>query len=285
MPVVLRNQQSAVVDALRASRNADDELSRIKENSLEEQRNQLLKLVESANWRYGPADLIATFPHHLLCKSPAGELVQVEWHREQGGVYNLGRSVVHEMSVPVADLGAELMETARSAVDQILSEQPEAAEPMLRTIAEALDAGGSLQRRVVNEITLRSLARDAWWHHVVGERDDIVDRMPSPIIEGDDAIDRSINEMLIFLREEASVASKSLRSLESYDIAKDIDTLAHDIAEDIGRAVSALASVESSKNHEEAVKTYEAVVSVAPRLLNGIEFLKELTDTAQTTEA
>lgn len=282
MPVILKNQQSAVVDALRAARNADDEISRLKENSLEEQRKSLLRLVEASDWRYGPADLIATFPHHLLCKSPAGELVQVEWLRNDGG-YVLGRSVVHEMATPVADLGAELMETARSAVDQILSDNFEAASPMLETIAEALDAGGDLQRRVVNEMTLRSLNRDAWWHHVVGEREEIADRIPEPQLEGEDAVARSVTEMLFFLREEASTASTALRSLANTNIAKDLDTIAHDIAEDIERAVNALVGVDTN-NQEEATKIYEAVVSVTPRLLNGIEFLKELTDT-ETTEA
>ena len=76
MAVVLKNQ---VVDQLRASRSADDAISRIQENSLEQQRKRLVSLVESPNWRFGPAELLATFPHHLVAKDPAGNVVQVEW--------------------------------------------------------------------------------------------------------------------------------------------------------------------------------------------------------------
>ena len=282
MPVILKGQQAAVVDALRASRNADDEISRLKENSLEAQRTNLLSLVEAGDWKFGPAELVATFPHHLLCKSPQGELVQVEWSSREDG-YSLGRAVVHEINTPVADLGAELMETARSAVDMLIEGDSESAQPMITTLAETLDSGGSLQRRVTNEIAIRSLNRNAWWHHVV-EGATSPDRIPNPQTEGADALDRSINDLLFFLKEEASVVTKALRSLSNMNIAKDVDALACDVAEDVERAVSVLASV-SNKNQEEALQIYEAVASATPRLLNGIEFLRKLTTNNDTTAA
>lgn len=283
MPVVLKSQQAAVVDALRAARNADDELSRIKENSLEAQRFALLKLVEAANWRYGPAELLATFPHHLVCKAPNGSLVQVEWARGTDG-YSLGRATVHETATPVADLGRELMETARTAVDLVLAEDYESVESMIGTITEALDAGGDLQRRVSNEITLRSLTRNAWWHHVVGDRAGIEEQIPQPQIEGDDTLNRSVTDLLVFLKEAAAGASSALRTLANTDIAKDVETIAQDIAEDTRRAIAALVGI-NKKNQEETVQIYEAVVSTTPRLLNGIEFLKELTQETPTAEA
>lgn len=277
MPIQLKSQKSAVVDALRSARNADDELSRLKENSWETQRTELVRLVEGANWRYGPAELLATFPHHAVAKAPNGNLVQVEWKRGEDGSVSLGRAVIHETVTPVADLGQELMETARSAVDTILSGELEAAQPMINTIAEALDSGGDLSRRLDTEVTLRSLTRNAWWHQVVGVREGLEDKIPAPVTEGEDFVSRSINDLLLFLKESATEASDAMRALSDSDSEGDIESLARDIAEDASRAISALVAADSSKQ-EEALKVYEAVIATTPRLLNGIEFLKDLVD-------
>lgn len=272
MPVVLKSQQAAVVDALRAARHADDELSRIKENSLEAQRVALASLIESSDWKFGPAQLLATFSHHLVCKDGNGNLVQVEWERKDNS-YVLGRATVHESATPVADLGHELMETARLTVDLILNEDYETAQPMIGALTEALELGGDLHRRVSNEITLRSLTRSAWWHNEVGDREGIVEKIPHPQTEGEDAVNKSVDCLLIFLKESATEISAVLRALAKSNLTKDVESLASDIAEDTGRAISALMGVHTP---EEKVKMYEAVMSTAPRLLNGIEFLKEL---------
>lgn len=281
MSIVLKSQSSVVVDALRASRNADDTLSKLRENSWENRRSNLVALVEAANWRHGPAALLATFDHHVVAKSPNGALIQVEWSTDSDGNYKLGRSVVHETNTPVADLGQELMETARSAVDHILNEDFDTAQPMIVTIAEALDVGGDLQRRVNNEVTLRSLTRNAWWHHVVGIREDVEARIPAPQIEGDDCVAKSIHEMLSFLKEAAAEASDAIRALAQTDYAKDIETLARDVAEDTERAITALMGADTTKDNE-SLQLYEAVMSAAPRLLNGIEFLKSLVTEDET---
>ena len=278
MPVILKSQ---VVDSLRAARNADDELSRLKESSWENYRSHLTSLVESSGWKHGPAELLATFDHHLVAKSPSGDLVQVEWSKDKEGNFKLGRATVHETAVPVADLGAELMETAKAAVDAILQEDYDDAENMIATIAEALDAGGDLQRRVVNEVTVRSLTRDAWWHTIVGQHDGVEDQIPSPQTEGDDAVARSSNDLLFFLKEAAGEISNLLKSLANSEVAKDLESVARDIAEDTQRAVSALAGVDSSRQ-DEALSIYEAVVTATPRLLNGLEFLRELNQSTST---
>ena len=280
MAVVLKSQQNNVVDALRAARNADDELTRLQENSWENQRKQLTKLVEASNWRYGPAQLIATFDHHLVAKAPNGSLVQVEWEQNEDG-YHLGYAAVHKTATPVADLGHELMETARSAVDQILEEDFDGVQNKIATIAEALDAGGDLQRQVNTEITVRSLTRDAWWHQVVGVREGIESKIPAPQTEGENAIESSVADLLQFLRESATDASNTLRALADTEIADDIESLARDVAEDTERAVSALVGIDTDRQ-EEALKVYEAVMNTTPRLLNGIAFLKELTQSNRT---
>jgi hypothetical protein len=275
MAVILKTQKSAVVDALRAARNADDEFSRLRENSWEKRQADLTRLVESPDWRYGPAELIATFPHHALAKASTGAVVQVEWTYSKNEGVTLGRTVVHEMATPVADLGQELMETAKAAVDHILDEEFDDAQPMIATIAEALDSGGDLQRRVQNEITIRSLKRDAWWHQVVGIREGIEEMIPQPEMEDDEGIAKSVNSLLIFLKEAAGDAATAIRALDAADNSADLASLAGDIAEDINRAVTTLSGA-NLRNHEEALQLYEAVMAATPRLLNGIAFLNEL---------
>jgi len=276
MPVVLKSQRSAVVDALRASRNADDVFSRLRENSWERRRETLVALVEASDWKHGPAELLATFDHHAVVKSANGSLVQVEWLVDDDGDFSIGRSVVHETNTPVADLGQELMETARSAVDLISSGQLEEAQIMITTIAEALDVRGDLQRRINTEVTVRSLTRDAWWHQAVPQLEGLENVIPMPRTEGDDIIAKSVNDLLIFLKESAVEAIEAMRLLADSDVEKDIETLAQDVAEDVERAISALMSTESTSQEDEALQVYEAVMTAAPRLLSGIEFLKEL---------
>lgn len=277
MAVVLREQKAAVVENLRASRQVDDILSRLQANSWENQRRELVKLVESPNWKYGPAELLATFSHHLLVKSPAGEIVQVEWKFNPDDFnYELGRATVHKSPQPVSDLGFEVMETAKAAVDLILAEDFDGVQPMIASMAEALDARGDLQRQIQNDVTVRSLKRAAWWHSVVGERDGIEEGLPQPRTEGEDAIGRSIDDLLAFLKNAGRRLAESVRVLEArQELDRGVESLTQDIAEDVRRAIDALINVNRS-DFEEAVQIYEAVMSAVPQLLNGIAYLDEV---------
>jgi len=273
MPVVLKHQ---VLDQLRASRAADDTFARLRENSWEVQRNKLVRLVESTSWRFGPAELLATFPHHCVAKDPAGNIVQVEWSTGDGGNIHLGRAVVHESTTPVSDLGHEVMETAKAAVDKILDEDYASATPMIASIAEALDVGGDLQRQIHTEVTMRSLTRDAWWHRVVGLREGIEEQIPAPTV---DDYQRSTTDLLVFLKEQASSLSVATRQLDGSDFALDVEALARDLAEDVTRAISALLDLDR-RDADSVVSVYEAVMTATPQLLNGIAFLNELNDGA-----
>jgi len=276
MAVVLKSQ---VVDHLRAARAADDTLAKLQENSWENQRKSLVRLVESANWRHGPAELLATFDHHLIAKSPSGDVVQVEWSRDGEGEFHLGRANVYESATPVSDVGHEVMETALAAVDRILDEDVEGVTPMLASVTEALDAGGDLQRRITNEVEVRNLSRDAWWHPVVGLREGVEEQIPEPNL-GD--VQQSATDLLAFLKEQTASLSLTARQLDGVDSSIEVETLARDIAEDLERAVSALVNVDRRQD-DEVTKIYEAVVSAAPKLLSGIAFLNELTSSADET--
>lgn len=275
MAVALKN---TVVDQLRAARSVDDAMSRLRENSWEVQRSNLLRLVESTSWRFGPAELIATFDHHLLAKAPNGDIVQVEWARDNDGL-TLGRAVVHESATPVADLGYEVMETARSAVDRILDEDYDGVTPMIASIAEALDAGGELQRQISNEVTVRSLTRHAWWHDMVGLDEDVVERLPDVTPED---INRSTTDLLVFLKEQASALAVTARQLDSVGVSQEIESLATDVAEDVHRAISALMNLDRRRTGE-VTKIYEAVMTAAPQLLSGIAYLTQLSEDSEKT--
>ena len=273
MPVVLRNQKSAVIEALRAARNVDDEFSRLRSNSWEEHQIRLSKLVESRDWRHGPAELLATFPHHVLVRAPFGALLRVEWKiNPTDSSYELGRVTLFEVATPASDLGRELMETAKTAVDLILDERIEEVQPMISTMAEALDAGGSLQNRIVSELTLQTLQRKAWWHAIVGEREKIEELLPEPTVEGENALQNSIEKLLNVLKEAARDMIAAVRKLDAIKLDPGIEAVVKDIAEDVRFAIKVLAEQE---NNEEALNIYETVMSAAPRLFNGIAFIIE----------
>lgn len=273
MAVALKN---TVVDQLRAARSVDDAMSRLRENSWEVQRSGLLRLVESTAWRYGPAELIATFDHHLLAKAPNGDIVQVEWSRDDDGL-NLGRAVVHESATPVSDLGYEVMETARYAVDKILDEDYDGVTPMIASIAEAMDAGGELQRQISNEVIVRSLTRRAWWHDAVGLDEDVIEHLPDVTPED---INRSTTDLLAFLKEQASALAITARRLDSVGVSREIESLATDVAEDVHRAISALMNLDRRRTGE-VTKIYEAVMTAAPQLLSGIAYLTQLSENSE----
>lgn len=270
MAVVLK---STVVDQLRAARSADDVLSRLRENSWETHRSALVRMVESTEWKFGPAELLATFDHHVLAKTSNGNIVQVEWSAADGRIH-LGRASVHESATPVADLGYEVMETARSAVDKILDEDFDGATPMITSIAEALDVRGELQRQIVNEVLVQSITRRAWWHDVVGLQEDAAEKLST--LSTDD-VQRAATDLLAFLKEQASVLSTSARQLGTKSPKPEVETLASDIAEDVQRAVTALLNLDR-RQVAEVQKIYEAVMTAAPQLLSGIAYLKKLSE-------
>lgn len=271
MPLAIKN---SVVDQLRAARSANDAISRLRENSWEVRRTSLLRLVESTEWRFGPAELIATFDHHALAKAPNGDIVQVEWAHNDDGSISLGRAVVHESATPVADLGHEIMETARTAVDKILDDNFDAATPMIASITEALDSGGDLQRQINNEVLVQSLTRRAWWHDVVGLDEATTEQLPAVNTED---VQRSATDLLAFLKEQATLLSQTARQLDGKKTGQEIESLATDVAEDVQRAITALLNLDR-RRVAEVTKIYEAVMTATPQLLSGIAFLTHLSE-------
>jgi hypothetical protein len=273
MPVQLK-RTSSVIESLRASRRAVDEADRLRHRSLEEATQAVRKLVEQSDWKHGPAELIATFQHHAVCRTTRGNLVRVEWHQSDDH-YTLGNAKAFESQTPAVDIGSELFATARAAAQKILEDETTDLAPMIASITEALDTTGDLRRRIDTELALRSIKRDAWWHGIVADALEVLISPPAPRTEGAELIANSARDLATALRAAASSAATALRALDETSPDAGLTNLAQDIAHDITNATSALMSADTA-NETELVGVYETVHSVASYLLSGAEFLTRL---------
>lgn len=277
MPVVLRTQ-GQVIDDLRASRKADDVLTRLQEGSLEQQREQIRDLVESTDWRYGPATLLATHRNHAVTKTREGHLVKVEWHLSpEDFSIKLGRAKIHEMQTPVADLGHEVIETAKTAVDHILDENFDDVRPMMTSIASALDVGGSLRRRIETDLTVRSVGRTAWWRSIIEDRSDYEGKLPEPVTEGENPLSESVSGLLTCLHDVASSFTGLIRGIDQVEGEKpdDLEPFVRDVAEDLQQSIRVLSGVDL-QDEASMLPVYEAVMGVLPYFFNALGLLAEL---------
>lgn len=280
MAVNLKRSGSTVIESLRSSRRALDEGERLRHRSLEEATQRVRKLVEGDDWKFGPASLLATFSHHAIARTRDGSLVRVEWNYDANAdSYALGAAKAFESQTPVADIGAELFETARAAATKILDNDLGGVGEMIASMSEALNTEGDLQRRITTEMAVRSVRRDAWWHGVVNTALEAPVAPPAPRTEGSDLIVNSVKDLVAALREAARDAAQALRRLDETGPDAGLITLAQDIAHDITNANTALMNADTA-NETELVGVYENVHSVAGHLLSGALFLKQL---AQTT--
>jgi len=282
MAVQIR-RDSTVIDSLRSSRRASDTVSSLREGSMEHSCERVRQLIESSAWKHGPATLVATFHHHAVARTTNGNLVRVEWSADQAtGDVQLGAAKVFESPTPVADIGHELFATAKAAVEKIFAEDFDGLDPMISSITEALDVSGDLQRRVVTEVAVRAIRRNAWWHHVVSEHyEGNLLQPPAPQTEGADVIARSVDELLATLKQAATSVAESARELDKMSPDKGVTAIASDVAQDVTNAIAALMNTDKN-NQQESVNVYEAVVTVSNYLLSGADFLAKIAQAAST---
>lgn len=279
----ISDQRSNIIESLRAARNVNDSVSKLRENSWENTRLKLLNIVESPNWKYGPAELIATFDKHIVCKAPSGNLIQVEWELDTNSNIQFKNTTVYETTTPVSDLGRELMETAKAAVELIINKDYTAASPMIESIAAALDSKGELSRRVAIEINLRALNRSSWWHKVVEsslESEEVsasISEIPETNIESEEFITKSVNDLLCFLKNKVAETSNSLRKLYNVEHAKYVESFAVELASDLHRSTNLLMQI-NNKNLDETIAIYETIVTQVPKLVMGVKLLNKLAD-------
>jgi len=273
---------AAIISLLRNVRQADDVLSRLRDGSLEVRRERIAEALASPDWAAGPAQLLATYPHHALIeKNDILMRVRVE---EEDGKIELGEVEVFDIPDKVGDVGAEVMETAKAAVDLILADDYDAATPLVAGIANALNYKGDLGEQVATEVSKRSIQRDAWWHKVVreGVGEDAQIEIPAP---RENDLPGSIDDLREALTTAARTVAEVVQQIPGERATKEIVEAARDIAADMKYAIQALGAA-SRDDEAELAGVYEGVSGMASHLLMGAKFLASLAeqDTANATK-
>jgi len=265
---------SAIIDTLRAARNADDTLSHLREGSMEARAERIQEALASEDFAAGPANLLLTYPRHAICEAN-GVVMRVTISEENGEI-TLGNVEVHQLPEKVSDIGHEVMETAKAASALILDEDYEGAAPLVASIANALSYGGDLKRQVESEVAKRSIKRTAWWHKVVAEAVGAEAKVEIPIPgEGDEALGEAIDALKARLVECAARAAQAIASLSEDELPTQVESAATDIAADLKYALQALNGI-NRNDVAEMAGIYEGVAEMAGHLVLGTQFLKSL---------
>ncbi len=265
---------NAIIQTLRTARNATGALAELRAASHEARRDRIAEALQDPGWAAGPAELLYTYPHHVVA-SKDGMVMRVGVEETDGKI-ELGKVEVFQISESVANVGEEVMETARAAVGRILDEDYAEATPMVASIANALSYGGDLRRQIQTEIAKRSIVREAWWHKVIREHmgDDANVTVPSPV-ENDLAA--SFTDLKEALADGARECASAIQKLGEDDVDEAIQDAARDIAEDFKYAIQALDGA-NRNNEAEMAGVYESVHQMAAHLLLGARFLSGLAE-------
>jgi hypothetical protein len=274
---------SMIIEALRAARGEVDLITKLKEGSLETRRERLAEALRDETWikTYGgAAELIATYPHHVVARKD-GVLMRVQVTEDEKGL-TLGKAEIFSIPMPAEDVGSELMATAQSAAEFVLKEDFESATPLIRGIAATLDVKGDLHRRLSMAVQLKSLGRKTWWQETISEQ--FAAKLDLPATDGSQeptqAAAESLDRLLTIIKESAVNAVAALKTLSEASTKNEgAIECASDIAEDLNSAVSILNGV-NRDDLEETTRVFEEVSRVVPRLLAGINFLTHLTKTS-----
>jgi len=269
------SNDSTIAEALRAARGEVDLITKLKSTSLEARRDRIAEALQNPDWDGAPAELIASYQHHAIARKE-GVLMRLPVTEQEDGSITFGKADVFSVPTPVDDIGTEVMETAKRAVDFLLSEDFDSADPMIRGIASALDVKGDLHRRLSMSVQLKSLGRKAWWEESVNEQYAHEIEIPE-WVEGSDVTTESVDVLHKILKEGAGHAVPALKALHDAE-HKNTGAIeaATDIAEDLKSALSILNDVNRS-DLDEMTQVHEEVRQVMPRLLAGINFLTHLT--------
>jgi len=269
-----------IINTLRNVRGADDIIERLKASSLEARSERLAEALKSDKFEHGPADLVATYPKHVLANKD-GVLMRVSLDESEDSI-KFGKVEIYDVPVAPQSLAEEIIESAKVAVDSILSEDSETSTTIIASIARALDIKGDVAKQIESNVRLSSLKRDQWWNGVVAENYQGSEiSIPQPhqttdTINESQALQLSISDLLSLIVKESKNISESLKVLEN---KKDTHPIflecAKDILEDLKNAILALKEV-NINNLQEMKSTYEVVGLVAPRLLMGTNFLSHL---------
>lgn len=264
-----------VLNTLRAVRQSDDVVDRLKAESLEARRERIKEAMADPAWALGPAELVATYPKHAIANKN-GTLVRFKVVESEEGSIAFEKPETLHIPMPTADIGREVMETALAAVDKIYLNETDEAAPMVAAIANAIYTSGDLRKRVMTEVAKRSVARVAWWHDVVAEHmADSVERID--IVKTDDqaTLINAVEDLKTALTVEAQRAAAAIERLAETEDSNVLEAAARDIATDLKYAIQALDGA-NRESVEELTGVYEGIGTVATQLRTGARFLESL---------
>lgn len=273
---------SAIIERLRTVRHADDVLTALREGSHEARRDRIVEALNDPEFQAGPAELLYTYPHHVVCKRD-DIVMRVRVHESEDGAIRLGNVEVHSIPDAAPDVAEEVMKTAQAAVPFILDEDFESARPLVAGIANALSYKGDLRERVMGEVARRTVNRNAWWHKVA--REFLGESFQPELPDGSGTVIENVANLRAFLTDLASQASTALSKLDEAKIGPSIEAAAEQIAEDIKYAIQALNRVQVTEDQAELAGVYQGVHELSENLALGVQFLASLAHTQDASQS
>jgi hypothetical protein len=262
-----------LIDALRAARSADDTISRIQESSLETRIGSLEKLLTKT--ALGPAELIGAYGSvgHVVARTPGGVSFRSNVFTDKNGDVRLGEAVeVFDVSLPSTDIADEVMETAKAAVDGLLSGDVESITPMVEAIARTMNIKGDLSSKIRLQVNRLAIAGDRPWYAEIAESV-VPGEIDVPSIpesgcgpEGFAEVFESIRSLI------EDDYDQVVPMVEGADLSGAPLVLAHDVMRDAGRVLSLLGDADIT-DVEESTSVYEAVRARAGDLVRGLRYL------------
>lgn len=262
-----------LIDALRAARSADDTLSRIQESSLGTRIESLEKLLSETE--LGPAELVGAYGSisHVVGRTPGGVSFRAKVFTDNDGTVRLGEAVeVFDVALPSTDIADEVMETAKAAVDNILSGDIESITPMVEAIARTMNIKGDLSSKIRLQVNRLAIKGERPWYAEIAESlvpgEIEIPSMPESGCGPEGFAE--IFESLRSLVEEDYDQAVAL--VEGTDLSGAPLILAHDVMRDAGRVLSLLGEADVA-DVEESTSVYEAVRARAEDLVRGLRYL------------
>lgn len=268
---------TSVIDTLRASRGAQNALEKVLSHSVEARTKKIAEAL-AGSWEFGPAELKATYgsTHYAIAKDSNGRTFRVKVEETEDSI-KLGKVEILSIDKPATDLVGEMFETAQSAAHAILNDKFDSAGPMISSIARALDTKGELHRKLNLEASLKGLSRRSWYQDLIDQNNIEVEGLALPNFNDESTAEEYDDAVHDLLTKISECLTRTRRVIEQSgdNLGSTLKAMANAIVEDARHAVSALKSTKDAELTETA-RVFETVFENTDKLLVGTELLVRL---------
>lgn len=273
-------KEAEIIDKLRSARAADGVIDRMKASSMESVVEGIGGQLASESFSHGPARIVGSYGtvRYVVAQNDRGETLRVPVTQEEDA-HVLGKPQVFESALPPQDIASEVLETAKTAADAIMSEDFDAAGPMLSSMARAIDVGGDLSRRLNLEIDLQSVLADRWYNKLVSES--FSGTIEHPVAEAIDEseVDGALSRISEALIAQLSDVQEKLRTVS--DPSYGLEEIAESVISDV---ICALSVAKLAESDQEKFRVFESLSSVYDRLSSGLGYLAQLSEQVVSVE-